>query len=61
MDIPRSIGIGIVMIIPTFVVGGALWEVFHNWFAVIVWVIVMGGCTHRVIKAVSQPSLPQGS
>lgn len=54
MDIPRMIGIGIVMIVPTFVLGGALWEMFHSWFAVLLWVIVMGGCTHKVIKSVSR-------
>ena len=41
MDIARKIGIGIVMIVPTFVGSGALWDVFHSWFAVIVWVILM--------------------
>ena len=37
----RDIGIGIVMIIPTFVGGGALWQFFHSWSAVIAWIIVM--------------------
>jgi hypothetical protein len=39
----RDIGIGIVMIIPTFVGGGALWQFFHSWSAVIAWIIVMAG------------------
>jgi len=39
----RDLGIGIVMIIPTFVGGGALWHFFHSWLAVIVWTIVMAG------------------
>jgi membrane protein required for beta-lactamase induction len=61
MDVARMIGIGIVMIVPTFVVGGAIWDIFHNWFAVLVWVIIMGGCAHRVIKSVSQASPDHGS
>ena len=39
----RDLGIGIVMIIPSFVGGGALWHIFHSWLAVIVWTIVMAG------------------
>lgn len=53
MDIPRMIGIGIVMIVPTIVLGGALWDMFHSWFAVLICVIFMGGCTHKVIKSLS--------
>ncbi len=60
MDIPRMIGIGIVMIVPTFVVGGAIWDIFHNWFAVLAWVIFMGVCTYNVIKAVSHPLEQEG-
>ncbi len=37
----RDIGIGIVMIIPSFVGSGALWHLFHNWIAVFIWLIVM--------------------
>jgi hypothetical protein len=61
MDVPRVIGIGIVMIVPTFVVGGAIWDIFHTWFAVLVWVVLMGGCTYKVITAVSQASPHPGS
>ena len=38
---PRDLGIGIVLIIPSFVGGGALWEAFHNWFAVLAWLVIM--------------------
>ena len=41
MDIARKIGVGIVMIVPTFVGSGALWHIFHSWVAVIIWVILM--------------------
>ena len=50
MDIPRKLGVGIVMIVPSFVGGGALWAIFHNWFAVIVWVVIMGFVTSSIVK-----------
>jgi len=37
----RDLGIGIVMIIPAFVGGGALWHCFHSWLAILAWIIVM--------------------
>ncbi|MBW1721235.1 MAG: hypothetical protein JRH13_01765 [Deltaproteobacteria bacterium] len=41
MDLPRRIGIGIVMLVPTFVGGGALWHLFHSWPPVFVWIAIM--------------------
>jgi hypothetical protein len=41
MGIARCLGIGIVMIIPSFVGGGALWVLFKSWAAVSVWIIIM--------------------
>jgi thiosulfate reductase cytochrome b subunit len=41
MDVPRLIGKAIVMIIPTFVGGGAVWHIFHNWLAVCIWVVIV--------------------
>ena len=41
MDISRKIGIGIVMIIPTFVGGGVVWYFLNSWLAVLVWIIVI--------------------
>jgi hypothetical protein len=41
MEMSRNLGIGIVMIIPSFVGSGALWHIFHNWLAVLVWMIIM--------------------
>ena len=61
MDIPRMIGIGIVMLVPTFVVGGAIWDIFHHWFAVLAWLIIIGVGTYNLIKAVSRPPLAKGS
>jgi hypothetical protein len=50
MDIARKIGIGIVMIIPTFVGAGAIWGMIHSWFAIVVWVVIMGLVTGSVIR-----------
>jgi hypothetical protein len=41
MGITRCLGIGIIMIIPSFVGGGALWEIFQSWAAVFVWIAAM--------------------
>ena len=41
MDISRKIGIGIVLIVPAFVGGGALWSIFDSWIAVFVWLAVL--------------------
>ena len=42
MDLSRKLGIGIVMIIPAFVGGGAVWSIFNSWLAVIVWIVITG-------------------
>jgi hypothetical protein len=41
MDFPRLFGKAIVMIIPTFVGGGAVWDIFHSWVAVGIWVVIV--------------------
>ena len=41
MEITRKLGIGVVSIIPTFVGGGLMWEIFHSWWAVLVWILIM--------------------
>lgn len=41
MDLFRKIGIGIVMIVPTFVFGGLIFHLLHSWLAVLVWMIIM--------------------
>ena len=35
MDLYRKIGIGIVTMIPAFVLGGLVWELFGSWLAVL--------------------------
>jgi hypothetical protein len=41
MDIYRKIGIGIVMIIPSFVGSGVLWNIFPDWIPVLLWILMM--------------------
>ena len=42
MDLFRRIGIGIVSIIPAFVLGGLIWDWFGSWLAVLSMVVVVG-------------------
>jgi hypothetical protein len=42
MDLPRKLGIGIVMLVPTFVGCGALYAIFHSLIPAIIWIPVMG-------------------
>jgi len=42
MDLFRKIGIGIVSIIPAFVLGGLIWDWFGSWMAVLGMVIIVG-------------------
>ena len=42
MDLFRRIGIGIVSMIPAFVLGGLIWEWFGSWLAVLGMVIIVG-------------------
>ena len=41
MELSRKIGIGIVMMIPTFVFSGLLWDLSHSWIAVIILIAAM--------------------
>jgi hypothetical protein len=41
MDIARKVGIGIVMIVPGFVFGGAVWAWLESWWAVLGLEIIM--------------------
>jgi len=49
MDIPRKIGIGVVMIVPTFVIAGALWDIINNYIPIGIWVIIMAFLYRQVI------------
>ena len=51
MEVPRKIGIGILMIVPAFVGAGALWDLFHgSWLPIIGWIILMALCTGAIIS-----------
>jgi len=52
METARKIGIGIVMMIPSFVGAGFLWDIFESWFAVIVWILIMTGVTGSIIRRI---------
>ena len=40
MELSRKIGIGIVMIIPTFVISGLFWDLSHSW--ILVFIVIAG-------------------
>ena len=48
-DIARRIGVGVVMIVPTFVGGGAVWAMIHSWIAVFIWILIMAALTGYVV------------
>jgi len=51
MEVPRKLGIGILMIVPTFVGAGALWDLFHgSWLPVFGWIILMALCSGAIIS-----------
>ena len=41
MELSRKIGIGIVMMIPTFVFSGLVWDLSHSWIAVLILIAAM--------------------
>lgn len=49
MDIPRKIGIGILMIVPTFVISGALWDIMNSYIPIAIWVVIMAFIYRQVI------------
>jgi hypothetical protein len=53
MDISRKIGIGIVMIIPTFVGCGAVWGIFHSYIACVIWIAIMAFGYRNLIRTKS--------
>ena len=49
MDLSRRIGIGIVSIIPAFVLGGLIWDWFGSWLSVLGIVVIVGVFSGSVI------------
>jgi hypothetical protein len=36
MDLPRKLGVGMVMLVPAFVLGGLLWALIESWIAILI-------------------------
>ena len=49
MDITRRLAILIVMIVPTFVGAGAVWDLFESWIAVLIWVVIMSVVAGNIV------------
>lgn len=49
MDITRKLAILIVMIVPTFVGAGAVWDILESWLAVFIWIVIMGFVAGNII------------
>ena len=50
MDLSRKISIGVVSIIPAFVLGGLVWAWFESWLAVLGVVVLVGVFSGSVIS-----------
>ena len=50
MDIPRMLGIAIVMIVPAFVGAGILWAIFHHAVPPLIWIVIMLGTLGGVVS-----------
>ena len=63
MDITRKLGILIVMMVPTFVGAGAVWDILESWLAVIIWVVIMGFVAGSIVtgRLLSGKSEPDGT
>lgn len=49
MELPRKTGIGIVMMIPTFVLSGLLWDLSHCWLLILATIAGMGFLYAQII------------
>jgi hypothetical protein len=49
MDLWRRIGIGIVSMIPAFVLGGLAWNMSHSWLSVVAAIVMVGLFSGSVI------------
>ncbi len=50
MDPIRMIGIAIVMMVPAFVFGGAVWALFESWVAVGIIEIIIAGVYISIVR-----------
>ena len=58
MDLPRKIGVGIVSLIPTFVLSGLVWNMTHSWLSVFATMIIVGLFSGSVIAGKFSSSEP---
>jgi len=58
MDLWRKIGIGIVSLIPAFVLGGLAWNMSHSWLSVIAAIVIVGLFSGSVIAGKFSSSEP---
>ncbi len=49
MNLWRKIGIGIVSMIPAFVLSGLIWDMSHSWLSVLATIIIVGLFSGSVI------------
>jgi hypothetical protein len=65
MELPRKLGIGIVMIVPTFVFAGLVYNWFHSYifvFAIMIMMAVLFGLvfTGKIFEGRSERAEPHG-
>jgi len=58
MNLWRKIGIGIVSMIPAFVLGGLAWNMSHSWLSVIAVIVLVGLFIGSVIAGKFSSSEP---
>ncbi|MCG6877966.1 MAG: hypothetical protein LJE96_02230 [Deltaproteobacteria bacterium] len=58
MNLWRKIGIGIVSMIPAFVLGGLAWNMSHSWLSVIAVIVMVGLFSGSVIAGKFSSSEP---
>jgi hypothetical protein len=49
MNLWRKIGIGIVSMIPAFVLSGLIWDMSHSWLSVVATIVIVGLFSGSVI------------
>ena len=59
MDISRKIGIGITMIVPSFVLAGTVWSVVNSWILVWLSIAAVGAVYAAIITGRLGPVLEQ--
>lgn len=66
MDLARKLGIGVVLMVPTFVISGLIWHIVGgSWLAVFAWVVAMGFIYSAIVTGkfagFRKPAPPSGA